>query len=37
MDVRGNVLKYIRIIAPSIVAKNKRFDVIIRFEDILAI
>jgi hypothetical protein len=34
LDVRGNVLKNIRIIAPSIVAKNKRFDVIIRFEDI---
>jgi hypothetical protein len=34
MDVRGNVLKNIRIIAPSLVSKNKRFDVIIRFEDI---
>ena len=34
IDVRGNVLKNIRIIAPSLVAKNKRFDVIIRFEDI---
>ncbi len=34
LDVRGNVLKNIRIIAPSLVAKNKRFDVIIRFEDI---
>ncbi|MBY0528725.1 MAG: DUF3604 domain-containing protein [Rhabdochlamydiaceae bacterium] len=34
MDVRGNVLKNIRIIAPSMVSKNKRFDVIIRFEDI---
>lgn len=34
MDVRGNVLKNIRIVAPSLVAKNKRFDVIIRFEDI---
>lgn len=33
LDVRGNVLSFIRIIAPSIVAKNKRFDVIIRFED----
>jgi hypothetical protein len=32
-DVRGNVLKNIRIIAPSIVSKNKRFDVIVRFED----
>ena len=34
IDVRGNVLKYIRIIAPSLVGKNKRFDVIIRFEDV---
>jgi hypothetical protein len=34
LDVRGNFLKNIRIIAPSLVAKNKRFDVIIRFEDI---
>jgi len=25
----------IRIVAPSLVAKNKRFDVIIRFEDVL--
>ncbi len=33
LDVRGNELTYIRIIAPSIVSKNKRFDVIIRFED----
>jgi len=34
IDVRGNVLRNIRIIAPSLVGKNKRFDVIIRFEDI---
>jgi hypothetical protein len=34
LDVRGNALKNIRIIAPSLVAKNKRFDVVIRFEDI---
>jgi len=33
VDVRGNALTNIRIIAPSIVAKNKRFDVIVRFED----
>ncbi len=33
MDVKGNVLKNIRAIAPSLVGKNKRFDVIIRFED----
>lgn len=33
IDVRGNVLHNIRIISPSLVAKNKRFDVIVRFED----
>lgn len=33
MDIRGGPLYSIRIIAPSIVSKNKRFDVIIRFED----
>jgi hypothetical protein len=33
LDVRGNVLWQIRIVAPSLVAKNKRFDVSIRFED----
>ncbi|MFT4552717.1 MAG: hypothetical protein ACI9S8_001343 [Chlamydiales bacterium] len=33
MDIRGNVLEKINILAPSIVAKNKRFDVVIRFED----
>jgi len=33
LDVRGNVLKNIRIIAPSIVIKNRRFDVLVRFED----
>ncbi len=34
IDVRGNVLKNIRIVAPSLVGKNKRFDVILRFEDV---
>lgn len=34
LDVRGSTLKNIRIIAPSMVAKNKRFDVLIRFEDV---
>src|SRR5581483_4078098 len=34
IDVGGNTLKNIRIVAPSLVAKNKRFDVVIRFEDI---
>lgn len=33
LDVRGNVLKNLRIIAPSLVNRNKRFDVIVRFED----
>ncbi len=33
LDIRGNVLNNIRILAPSIVAKNKRFDVLVRFED----
>lgn len=33
LDVKGNSLENIRIIAPSLVSKNKRFDVIIRFED----
>lgn len=34
LDVRGNQLKTMRIIAPSLVNRNKRFDVIVRFEDI---
>jgi hypothetical protein len=33
MDIRGNVLDNIRILAPSFVTKNKRFDVTVRFED----
>jgi len=33
LDVRGNELDSIRIIAPSMVTKNQRFDVIVRFED----
>ena len=33
LDVRGGVLANIRILAPSFVAKNKRFDIIARFED----
>lgn len=32
-DVRGGELANIRILAPSFVVKNKRFDVIVRFED----
>ena len=34
MDVRGNALHYIRIITPSFVTRNKRFDIVIRFEDV---
>lgn len=33
MDIRGNVLTNIKIIVPSYVVKNKRFDVTARFED----
>jgi hypothetical protein len=33
MDIRGAELANIRILTPSFVAKNKRFDVIVRFED----
>lgn len=33
MDIRGNKLSNVRIIAPSFTMKNKRFDVTIRFED----
>lgn len=33
MDVRGSTLSSIRVLAPSYVTRNKRFDVIVRFED----
>jgi hypothetical protein len=33
MDIRGSILHSIRILSPSFVARNKRFDVIVRFED----
>jgi len=33
LDVRGHKLKNLRIIAPSVISRNKRFDVIVRFED----
>ena len=33
LDVRGNHLKVLRVIAPSVVSRNKRFDMIVRFED----
>jgi hypothetical protein len=33
VDIKGNELKHIRILAPSLVSRNQRFDVVIRFED----
>lgn len=33
MDIRGSSLQNIRVIGPSFVLKNKRFDVLVRFED----
>lgn len=33
IDIRGNFLHTVRILAPSFVAKNKRFDLTVRFED----
>ncbi|MEI8366713.1 MAG: DUF3604 domain-containing protein [Parachlamydiaceae bacterium] len=33
MDIRGNELVKIRVLTPSFVARNKRFDVVVRFED----
>ncbi len=33
IDVRGNVLSDIKIIVPSYLSKNQRFDIVIRFED----
>lgn len=33
LDIRGNMLASIRVLAPSFVTRNKRFDVIVRFED----
>lgn len=33
IDIRGNELKAIRLLTPSFVAKNKRFDITLRFED----
>lgn len=33
MDIRGNKLHTIHVLTPSFVAKNKRFDIIARFED----
>lgn len=33
LDVRGGSLEHIRILAPSLLAKNQRFDIVVRFED----
>lgn len=33
IDIRGGALDNIRILTPSIVAKNRRFDILVRFED----
>lgn len=33
LDVRGGEVTFIRILAPSFVLKNRRFDVVVRFED----
>jgi hypothetical protein len=34
LDIKGNKLHTIKLIVPSIVQKNQRFDVIVRFEDV---
>lgn len=33
IDIRGSALAQIRVLSPSFVTRNKRFDVIVRFED----
>lgn len=33
MDIRGGTLANIRILSPSLVGRNQRFDVVVRFED----
>ena len=33
LDIKGNLLHTIRILAPSVTTKNRRFDVVLRFED----
>lgn len=33
LDIRGGPLQAIRVLTPSFVTRNKRFDVIVRFED----
>jgi hypothetical protein len=34
IDIKGNKLHNIKMIVPSIVQKNQRFDVVVRFEDV---
>ncbi len=34
LDVKGNLLHNLKIIVPSFVSRNRRFDIVIRFEDI---
>ena len=33
LDIKGTVLSNLKIIVPSVVSRNRRFDVIVRFED----
>ncbi|MCP5491787.1 MAG: DUF3604 domain-containing protein [Chlamydiales bacterium] len=33
LDVRGGPLHTLRVISPSVVTKNQRFDIVVRFED----
>jgi hypothetical protein len=33
IDIKGNVLSTIKVLSPSFAIKNKRFDVVLRFED----
>lgn len=33
LDIRGNKLEHIKIFTPSLVSKNRRFDIVVRFED----
>ncbi|MBM3196586.1 MAG: hypothetical protein FJZ61_01190 [Chlamydiae bacterium] len=33
LDIKGAELKNIRILAPSLVSRNQRFDIVVRFED----
>ena len=33
LDVRGGPLESLRVIGPSVISKNQRFDIIVRFED----